>query len=43
MDEEIREDQLDDDRDEANVEGHAMHKYANPEEDEDEGRSALKK
>jgi hypothetical protein len=43
MDEEIREEQLDDDRDEADVEGHARIKWANPDDDEEQERFVAKK
>jgi hypothetical protein len=44
MDEEIREEQLDGDDDEQDVEGHAMNKSANlDDDDEEQVRSAIKK
>jgi hypothetical protein len=43
MDEEIREEQLDDDGDEQDVEAHVRMKWSNPEDDEEQERFVLKK
>jgi hypothetical protein len=43
MDEEIREEQLDAQDDEQDVEGHAMHKDANLDDDEEQERNVFKK
>ena len=43
MDEEIREEQLEDDGDEPDVEAHARIKFTNPEDDEEQERFVLKK
>lgn len=43
MDEEIREEQLDDDSNEQDVDAHLRQKWANPEDDEEQDRFVIKK